>query len=313
MSNAVPKPQKASQKADNNIGQQTNQNIIIKIACADKTGIVFAIAKTLYDAGCNIVRLQEHVEPAEGCAAESAAGSSAARFFARVECTGAIASEKLRDLLAKSLSSDAQVQVHRQYKKDIVLLATTEYHCAADIILRAMHEEINASVRAVVANREVLRDLSEALGVPFYYVPVEDGMSREAHEAALRKTLARHEHEYLVMARYMRVLSGGFIRAYQNRIINIHHSFLPAFAGANPYRQAHERGVKIIGATAHFATEDLDEGPIITQNVIPIDHSYDLPRMKNAGRDAEKVTLARALELVCEDRVFVSGNKTIVL
>jgi formyltetrahydrofolate deformylase len=153
--------------------------------------------------------------------------------------------------------------------------------------------------------------LTGRFGVPFHHVPHE-GLGREAHEAELLRALEPYQPDYLVLAKYMRILSGGFVKRYRNRIVNIHHSFLPAFVGPNPYRQAFQRGVKIIGATAHFVTEDLDEGPIIAQAVVPVDHSYRPNEMAQAGRDVEKIVLAKALKLVFEERVFLSGNRTIV-
>ncbi len=268
-------------------------------------GIIATIAKILHEARCNIVTLQEHVEPAYNKVAE--------RFFARIECTGESDCDSIKALLASALSKNAEIYVHRRYKKNIVLFATSEYHCVGDILLRAMHEDVNARVSAVIANKQNTQQLCQSLGVAFHYIPCEEGMTREEHEQALLSICAQYQPEYIVMARYMRILSAQFINAYKNRIINIHHSFLPAFIGANPYRQAYERGVKIIGATAHFATEDLDEGPIIAQQVVPVDHSYNAQGMKKIGRDVEKVTLAKALNYVCEDKVFVSGNKTIIL
>jgi formyltetrahydrofolate deformylase len=138
------------------------------------------------------------------------------------------------------------------------------------------------------------------------------GTTRAAHEEAVQQVLARYDLDYLVLAKYMRILSPAFIARYPDRIVNIHHSFLPAFVGASPYRQAFDRGVKIIGATAHFVTNSLDEGPIIAQSVVPIDHSYRPEEMAQAGRDGEKIVLAKALKLLFEDRVFLSGNRTIV-
>jgi formyltetrahydrofolate deformylase len=147
--------------------------------------------------------------------------------------------------------------------------------------------------------------------VPFHYVPHND-LSREDHEAQITEIIGSYRPDYLVLAKFMRVLTPAFTRQYANRIVNIHHSFLPAFIGANPYRQAYQRGVKIIGATAHFVSDDLDEGPIITQDVIHINHSKSAAQLAMAGKDVEKVVLAKALKLVLEDRVFIYGNRTII-
>ena len=148
-------------------------------------------------------------------------------------------------------------------------------------------------------------------GRPFFHISAE-GLSRKAHEDKLLECISSFNHSYIVLAKYMRILTNEFVSHFENRIINIHHSFLPAFIGANPYKQAHQRGVKLIGATAHFVNENLDEGPIITQDVIHINHSYSWQDMQKAGRDIEKIVLSRALNLALEDRIFVYGNKTIV-
>ena len=280
------------------------ENIIVKISCQDKPGLVVAITKILYNVQCNITDLKEHVEVQE---------DEPNLFFIRLECTGDVPCENIHKALVENLSGSADISVHREYKKDIVLLATKEYHCIGDILLRAAHNDLNANVKAIIANRENTKILSQAFSVPFHFVPVEETMTREDHEQAILSVLQQYSFEYIVLARYMRVLSEDFINTYPFKIINIHHSFLPAFIGANPYKQAHKRGVKIIGATAHFATKNLDEGPIITQQTIPVDHSYNTSQMRNVGRDVEKITLAKALELVLDDRVFVTGNKTIIL
>jgi formyltetrahydrofolate deformylase len=164
---------------------------------------------------------------------------------------------------------------------------------------------------AVAGNHATLGPLAERFDVPFHHVPHE-GLERAAHEQAVVEVIDSYAPEFVVLAKYMRVLTPAFVARYRGRIINIHHSFLPAFIGASPYRQAFERGVKIIGATAHFVTDSLDEGPIIAQAVTPVDHTHTAADMAQAGRDVEKVVLARALRLVFEERVLVSGNRTVI-
>ena len=163
----------------------------------------------------------------------------------------------------------------------------------------------------MVANHDNLRSLVERFGVPFHNVPHE-GLSRDAHERGLLEAIDAHAPDYVVLARYMRVLSAAAIARYRDRIVNIHHSFLPAFAGASPYLQAFARGVKLIGATSHFVTEELDAGPIIAQDVTPVDHTFTPERMAQAGRDVEKLVLARAVRLVLEERVFLHGPRAVV-
>jgi len=206
---------------------------------------------------------------------------------------------------------DAHIQVIEPKPKKIVLMATKESHCLGDILIRWAAGELDADIEAVVSNRDNLRELTRRFDIPYLYIP-SDGKERKEHEREIVEVLESLEFDYIVLAKYMRILSDDFVRRYPERIINIHHSFLPAFIGANPYKQAYERGVKIIGATAHFVTSDLDEGPIISQDVIPVNHRFEWRDMQRAGRDVEKIVLSRALSLVLNDRVFVHGNKTII-
>lgn len=167
-------------------------------------------------------------------------------------------------------------------------------------------------IAAVIGNHETLRSLVEQFGIPFQLVSHE-GLERTEHDARMADAVASWNPDYVVLAKYMRVLTSEFVARFANKIINIHHSFLPAFIGARPYHQAYERGVKIIGATAHYVNDNLDEGPIIMQDVINVDHSYSAEDMMRAGRDVEKNVLSRALYLVLAQRVFVYGNRTIIL
>ncbi|NJN35464.1 MAG: formyltetrahydrofolate deformylase [Saprospiraceae bacterium] len=169
----------------------------------------------------------------------------------------------------------------------------------------------NAEILGVIGNHNVLQKLTEQLDIPFHFISHED-KTRETHEQEILLKIKELQPDFLILAKYMRILSAEFVQHFENKIINIHHSFLPAFIGANPYRQAYERGVKIIGATAHFVNNNLDEGPIIIQNVIPADHTHSPSEMAQMGRDVEKLALAKALKLVFDNRVFVSGNKTII-
>lgn len=190
-------------------------------------------------------------------------------------------------------------------------MATKEHHCLSDLLIRNEFKDLNIEVQAVIANHDVMRSLTERFKIPFHFVPT-DGLSREEHETQILALINNYNPDYLVLAKYMRVLTVGFINSFPNKIINIHHSFLPAFIGANPYRQAFDRGVKIIGATAHFVDDNLDEGPIINQDIIRINHTQTPLDMAQAGRDVEKIVLAKALKLVLEDRVFIHGNKTVI-
>jgi formyltetrahydrofolate deformylase len=202
----------------------------------------------------------------------------------RTEFTGADLSRDLVGELKQVLPPDATIRLGRAGLSRFVMFATREAHCLGEILMRHANGELDASLQAVVSNHDTLAGLTGRFGIPFHHVSHE-GVSRADHEAAMLRVLNAYAPDFIVLAKYMRVLSGDFVRHYPNRIINIHHSFLPAFVGPNPYRQAFERGVKIIGATSHFVTETLDEGPIIAQSVVPIDHSYRPSEMARAGRD----------------------------
>lgn len=274
--------------------------LILRVDCADRPGLIHAITGVLSRHGVNIITNDEFVDDASS------------RFFMRTEFVGGHAT---RDLLLREITGvvpgGATVTIGGDRRPHIVVMATREHHCLGELLLRHAHGELGATIDAVISNRDALRALTTRFDVPFVHVPHE-GRSRESHEGAILEILARYPVDHLVLAKYMRVLSTDFISRYPHRIVNIHHSFLPAFVGAHPYRQAFERGVKIIGATAHFVTEALDEGPIIAQSIVPVDHSFRPDAMARAGRDVEKIVLARALELVFEDRVFLNGNRTIV-
>ncbi len=275
------------------------QRARVLIDCDDAKGLVYTISKVFYDRDLNIENNREFVD------------KDANRFFMRTVVTGTFEAEELDRALREVLPAEADIRVIPPRRKKIVILVTKEAHALGDILVRHADGELEADIEAVIANHDTLRDLVERFDIPFHHVPA-DGLSREEHEARMREQIDRYGFDYIVLAKYMRILTPGFVAAYPQKIINIHHSFLPAFIGANPYKQAHERGVKIIGATAHFVTDDLDEGPIIAQDVIPVNHRFDWKQMQRAGRDVEKVVLSRALALVLHDRVFVNGNKTVV-
>lgn len=271
----------------------------VLIDCHDAKGLVYKISKVFYDRDLNIDSNREFVDKEKE------------KFFMRTVVSGKFEIEELDRALREVTPAEAHIRVIAPQDKKIVLLATKESHALGDILIRNAAGELGASIECVIANHETLRQLVERFDIPFFYVPAE-GLGREEHESKVMEKIDEHDFDFIVLAKYMRILTPAFVEAYQERIINIHHSFLPAFIGANPYKQAYERGVKIIGATAHFVTNDLDEGPIIAQDVIPVNHRFDWKDMQRAGRDVEKAVLSRALDLVLHDRVFVNGNKTIV-
>ncbi|MGF7219014.1 formyltetrahydrofolate deformylase [Spirosoma lacussanchae] len=267
----------------------------------DSKGLIYHVTGVLYRHGLNIIHNDEYVSPA-------------GQFFMRTEFEGTFDSEALLNELYNTLPNADGItfRLNPKRKKNIVVFVTKEHHCLGDLLIRYAFDELDADILAVISNYNHLQPLVSKFGIPFHYVSHE-GRSREEHEDAIRRTLSIYEPEYLVLAKYMRVLTAGFVGLFPNRIINIHHSFLPAFVGANPYRQAYERGVKIIGATAHFVNNDLDEGPIIAQNVKEVDHRHSAADMATEGRDVEKIVLSQALKLVFNDRVFIAGNRAIVL
>lgn len=273
--------------------------LTLLIDCPDEPGLVARVTGVIHRHGGNIVENGEYVDPAHQT------------FFMRTVAEGIEDADLFRRVLETELPEKAKVNVAGTRKKKVVLMATKEPHCLGDLLIRAKFQDLPMEVSAVIANHETLRELTESFGVPFTCLSAE-GLSREAHEEQVLAQLHAEDPDLIVMAKYMRILSSDFISGFRNRILNIHHSFLPAFIGANPYRQAWERGVKIIGATAHYASEDLDEGPIISQDVIPVNHSHGPKEMARNGRDVEKRVLARAVRLVLEDRVVVTGNKTVV-
>lgn len=273
--------------------------MIILIQCSDKVGLVASIAAVLAAENSNIVSMREHVDTA------------ANRFFARIECDHTIDKQILHQKLLSVLPADAFVQVNPESEKKIILFVTKEYHCLSDILIRNHFKTLGALVTGVIGNHPTLQNICERFDIPFHLVSHEN-KSKQLFEAHLLQALDDYEHDYLVLAKFMRILSPEFVSMFPQKIINIHHSFLPAFAGANPYKQAHERGVKLIGATAHFVTNELDEGPIIAQQIIPVNHSYTATDMIKAGKEIETSVLAKALHLVTDDRVFVYANKTVV-
>jgi formyltetrahydrofolate deformylase len=262
-------------------------------------GLVAAIAGLMAAEQINIVSMREHVDTVEEL------------FFARLQVQKNVNGEDLAGKLTAILPPGAQVHVNPLPDKKLVMLVTKEYHCLADILVRNHFNTLGASVQCVIGNHDVLRDVCRRFEVPFHFVP-GDGKAKEAFEAEILQQLDKYSFDFIALAKFMRILSPQFVGNFPGKIVNIHHSFLPAFIGANPYRQAFERGVKLIGATAHFVTNDLDEGPIIAQQIIPVTHSFSAADMMRAGKEIETAVLAKALHLLFEDRVFIYKNKTVV-
>ncbi|MFD0792631.1 formyltetrahydrofolate deformylase [Mucilaginibacter litoreus] len=273
--------------------------MIIVIQCTDRVGLVAAISGLLARQNYNIVSMQEHVDNNEKL------------FFMRLEVDKANGATELEELLVDLLPYGAVVKVNPVAQKKIIVLVTKEYHCLADILIRNYFNTLGAAVQCVIGNHATLSDICRRFDIPFY--EVQAGNDKAGFEEKLINIIQQYGFDYLVLAKFMRILSPDFVWRFPMQIINIHHSFLPAFAGASPYRQAYERGVKLIGATAHYVTNELDEGPIIAQQIIPANHSLTVEDMVKAGKEIETAVLAKALKLVLDDRVFVYKNKTVVL
>ncbi len=271
----------------------------VLIDCDDAKGLVYQFSKVFFEKNLNIDSNHEFVDKESG------------RFFMRSVVSGVFDPQVLLEKLKDVASIYSNVKVILPKAKKIVILATKESHALGDLLIRHADGELDADIECVISNHDVLERLVRRFDIPFVYIPAEE-MEREEHEAYVMRFVNEFKFDYIVLAKYMRILTPTFVNAYPLKIINIHHSFLPAFIGANPYKQAHERGVKIIGATAHFVTDDLDEGPIIAQDVIGVNHRMGWKEMQKAGRDVEKIVLSRALSYVLNDRVFVYGNKTVV-
>ena len=272
----------------------------VLIDANDEKGLVHKVSSVFYHNDLNILSNSEFVDAQNN------------KFFMRSVVEGAIDLNQLYELLCEVMPANANIEVIAPKKKNIVIMATKEMHALGDILVRHEADELEANILAVISNYGDLGSFVEKFDIPFIEISHE-GLSREAHEAKILECLAEFEEiDYIVLAKYMRILTPKFVEVYENRVINIHHSFLPAFIGANPYKQAYERGVKIIGATSHFVNNNLDEGPIIAQEVIHVNHAYSWKDMQRLGKDVEKVVLSRALKLALEDRIFVYANKTVI-
>lgn len=287
-------------------GRSTDSTCRLLIACPDKPGIVAAVAGLIAELGGNITDADQHTER----------GDAGDRFFMRLEIdpgpltAGRDGFEQRWAAVADRFAMDARLTWGRS-KPRVVLLAGPQTHCLDDLLWRWRRGEINCQPVAVISNHSAAGEVAAHTGVDFIHLPVDDA-SRESQEQALAATLDELKPDLVVLARYMRVLPAWIVDQYPGRMINIHHSFLPAFVGAKPYHQAFGRGVKLIGATGHYVTTDLDEGPIIAQETRAVTHRHGVDDMVRIGRDLERLVLARAVRLHLDDRVIMVGNRTIV-
>ncbi len=267
---------------------------------SDAKGLIATITNICYKHQLNIIHNNEFVD------------NTNQRFFMRTELEGYFNDDTFLADLSSALPQDSRHELISSGRKRIVILVTKEAHCLGDILMKAYAGALDVEIAAVIGNYDTLEGLTEKFDIPYHTVSHVD-LEREDHEAQIVDLIKDYNPDYVVLAKYMRVLTESFVAEFPNQIINIHHSFLPAFIGAKPYQQAYDRGVKIIGATAHFVTNDLDEGPIIHQQVIPVDHNFSAKDLAHAGRDVEKSVLSKALSFVLDDKVFVNGNRTVIL
>jgi len=274
------------------------------ISCPDQAGIVAAVSHFLFDHGANIVQSDQYTMDPEG-----------GMFFMRIEFD----LQQLSDLLPKLKQDFAEVAskfemkwgIHEVSKrKSLAIFVSKEDHCLVELLWQWQAGDLDADIAMVVSNHDDMREYVERFGIPYHHIPVTKDNKAEAERQQL--AVVDGKVDVIILARYMQIISPKFIEHYRNRIINIHHSFLPAFVGGKPYAQAYTRGVKIIGATAHYVTEELDGGPIIEQDVQRVSHSDDVDDLKRIGRTIERVVLARAVHWHIEDRVLVHQNKTVV-
>ena len=276
------------------------------IDCPDQPGIVAAVSQFLFEQGANIIESSQYSTNPEG-----------GRFFMRVvfECDNLKARSKeiearFEQTIAKKFAMDWHVTYVFDIKK-MAIFVSKELHCLLELLWEWQNGDLMTDIALVISNHEVAREHVEPLGIPFYHIPANKDIRAEAEQKQLQ-LLEQYDVDFIVLARYMQILTPDFVAKHPNRIINIHHSFLPAFVGAKPYERAYERGVKLIGATSHYVTNDLDEGPIIEQDIHRDDHRDNVEDLKKIGRSIERSVFARAVKWHLEDRILVNRNKTIV-
>ncbi len=274
------------------------------ISCPDRVGIVAMVSNFISSHGGSITEASQHSDQTSGW------------FFMRYEIGAASLPFTLAQLreaftpIAQSFAMQWRI-VDSTEPKRVLLMASRESHCLADLLYRYHSKELDCDIPCVISNHEDLRSMVDWHGISYHHVPVDRDNKAKAF-AEVQRLVDEYQIDTIVLARYMQILPPELCEIFRGRMINIHHSFLPSFAGAKPYHQAHERGVKLIGATCHYVTQDLDAGPIIDQDVIRVSHTDEVKDMVRLGRDAEKTVLARGLRWHLEDRILVHGNKTVI-
>jgi len=280
-----------------------HNDFILTVACPDRTGIVYRVSHLLFERDCNILDSQQFGDDETG------------RFFLRVhfDLPGNGDIDGLRQAmqtLGETYNMEWQVHDARQRSR-LLVLVSKQGHCLNDLLFRVSSGQLQADIVGIVSNHNDYAALAQSYGIPFHYLPVSNE-NRAGQEQAIIDLVQSERVDLVVLARYMQILSPLLCRALAGRAINIHHSFLPSFKGARPYHQAYQRGVKIIGATAHYVTEDLDEGPIIEQDIERVDHTMSAQALTQVGSDVESLVLARAVRSHVEHRILNNGHKTVV-
>ncbi|WP_100332544.1 formyltetrahydrofolate deformylase [Bacillus xiapuensis] len=297
---------KTNVHTNSSIGEQkkgSRGRLLVK--CPDRPGIVAAISKFLYEHQANIIESNQYSNNPQG-----------GTFFIRVEfdCPrlAELAEEMEEDFeqLAAEFAMEYQF-TYAEERKRTAIFVSKEPHCLLELLWEWQSGDLPTDIALVISNHENARAMVEALGIPFYYIPANKEIRKQVEEEQIR-LLKEHQVDVIVLARYMQILTADFVSHFPNQIINIHHSFLPAFIGARPYERAYERGVKLIGATSHYVTNDLDEGPIIEQDIERVTHRDQVSELKKIGQSIERRVLARAVKWHLEDRVIVHENKTII-
>ncbi|WP_434636124.1 formyltetrahydrofolate deformylase [Sulfurimonas sp. NW7] len=272
----------------------------VLIDANDEKGLVHKVSSIFYSYDLNILSNSEFVDRESN------------KFFMRSVVDGNVDNTELFKALHEVLPEHSGIKIVKPEKKNIIIMATKEIHALGDILIRHEAGELEANIVAVISNYDNLESFVKKFDIPYITIS-HQGLERQEHESKIIEAIQSYkEVDFIVLAKYMRILTPRFVETFENKIINIHHSFLPAFIGANPYKQAYDRGVKIIGATAHFVNNNLDEGPIIAQETIHVTHAYSWKDMQRAGRDVEKVVLSKALKLALEDRIFTYANRTVI-
>ena len=278
------------------------QHYVLTLRCADAPGIIHAVSGALLATSANVLEQAQYTN--------ERTGMFAMRTRFESESTDV---EALRVHVEQATTSfDPIITLRNEDDRHRVMIMVSQYdHCLVDLLYRQANGEIPMDVPVIVSNHEVCRPIADQYGIPFRYIPVEKGAKEQA-EGELREVMTEFDVDAVVLARYMQILSNDLCGELEGKAINIHHSFLPGFKGARPYHQAYDRGVKLIGATAHFVTADLDEGPIIEQDVERVQHHHTAEELAQIGSDIERLVLARAVKLFAEDRVLLDGHRTVV-